>query len=158
MFRSSIFTRSLLQKRRHLTTGVMLSLVLGGLLVSNWQLVSNATANQNTSTKQIPTAVPATLPAPQTPAQRAANAATTSPTLTQDNLEQQQGCTVGCGATVPATGTTGQAVAFASTATPTGCATQPPTTGISATAPRVRPNKIRAKHTPLLAATIGVSR
>lgn len=39
--------------------------------------------------------------------------------------EQQQGCTVNCGATVPATGTTASAVAFAATATTTGCPTQP---------------------------------
>lgn len=125
MFRSLSFTRSLLHKRRNLTTCLLLSLVLGGLLVSNRQFVSNATANQNTFTQQIPTAAPATLSAAATTAQRRAQATTATQSLTQANLEQQQGCTVGCGATVPATSTTGQAVAFAATATPAGCATQP---------------------------------
>lgn len=124
MSRSLIFTRSLLHKRRTLVTFLLLSLVLGGLLVSNWQLVSNATATQNNHPSQILTAAPATLPATQSTAQHSAQA-TTASSLTQDNLELQQGCTVGCGATVPATGTTGQAVAFASTATLSGCATQP---------------------------------
>lgn len=123
MSRSLIFTRSLLHKRRNLVTFLLLSMVLGGLLASNWQMVSNATATQNNSPSQIPMAAPASLSASQTTAQRSAQATATS--LTQDNLELQQGCTVGCGATVPATGTTGQAVAFASTATPAGCATQP---------------------------------
>ena len=43
----------------------------------------------------------------------------------QDIASPDQSCTLGCGATVPATGTTGQAVSFQGTATPTGCATQP---------------------------------
>jgi uncharacterized protein (TIGR03437 family) len=124
MSRSLIFTRSLLQKRRNLVTFFLLSFVLGSLLVSNWQLVSNATATQNNSSSQIPTAAPAAPPATQATARHAAQAIT-SAALTQDNLEQQQGCTVGCGATVPATGATGQAIAFAATATPAGCATQP---------------------------------
>ncbi len=125
MFRSLSFTRNLLQKRRHFATCLALSLVLGALLVSNWQLVSNATANQQTFAQQIQTTAPTALPVTQTPAQRTAQATTTTQALTQTSLEQQQGCTVGCGATVPATGTTGQAVAFASSATPAGCATQP---------------------------------
>lgn len=121
MSRSLIFTRSLLHKRRNVVTFLALSLVLSGLLVSNWQLVSNATATQNPITKQIPTVASAT----PTYTQLSVQATTAATAFAQDNLEQQQGCTVGCGATVPATATTGQAVAFASTATPSGCATQP---------------------------------
>ena len=39
--------------------------------------------------------------------------------------EQQQGCTVNCGATVPTNGNANQAIAFVATATATGCSTQP---------------------------------
>jgi uncharacterized protein (TIGR03437 family) len=39
--------------------------------------------------------------------------------------DQQQGCTVNCGATVPTNGSSNQAIPFAATATTTGCSTQP---------------------------------
>jgi uncharacterized protein (TIGR03437 family) len=52
-------------------------------------------------------------------------AAATRTQTQQYQAELQQGCTVGCGATVPATGNTGQAVSFQATATPAGCATTP---------------------------------
>ncbi|MBI1765702.1 MAG: IPT/TIG domain-containing protein [Acidobacteria bacterium] len=125
MFRSLNFTRSLLHKRRANTLLTLLSLVLGGLLITNWQFISNATASQTNFKSQIPKTTAVTPPVTTITTLRAAQASAFTPTLTQDNLEQQQGCTVGCGATVPATATTGQAVAFAATATPAGCATQP---------------------------------
>jgi uncharacterized protein (TIGR03437 family) len=44
--------------------------------------------------------------------------------IKQEDSAQQQGCTVGCTATVPATGQTNQQISFAATATLTGCSTQ----------------------------------
>ncbi len=67
----------------------------------------------------------ATLALNASPVTSPATNATRRATTAAIKLEAQQGCTVNCGATVPASGTTTQAVAFAATATTTGCATQP---------------------------------
>lgn len=51
--------------------------------------------------------------------------ADTSSTRKNDQQDPEQGCTVNCNATVPATGAANSAISFAATATTNGCPTQP---------------------------------
>ncbi|NOT63130.1 MAG: PKD domain-containing protein [Acidobacteria bacterium] len=61
--------------------------------------------------------------APSAPA--ASRTTTTTTRLAAPLEDQQQGCTVNCGATVPANGQANQAVAFTANVTTQGCSTQP---------------------------------
>ncbi len=79
-----------------------------------WRALRTAQAQQGNGAASI-------FSVPQTGSSATARAMSS----TAVKLEVQQGCTVNCGATVPATGNANQAIAFAATATVTGCSTQP---------------------------------
>ena len=94
-----------------------LPLLLCAMTLSSvtWWALRGAQARQSDRTSSV--GVPQTA--------RLAAHATRAVSSAAVKLEVQQGCTVNCGATVPASGTTAQAIAFAATATTTGCSTQP---------------------------------
>jgi uncharacterized protein (TIGR03437 family) len=121
MLRSLKMSRQLFSNRRaRWTTLALLSLLLCGAWLAHWQGISQAAANFTglsgfaaPSITTPPTAAPALLAVKATVAAQPAPADT------------QQGCTVGCEATVPGTGNTGQPVAFQAAANASGCATTP---------------------------------
>jgi sugar lactone lactonase YvrE len=122
MVRSLIFvSRRLVQHRRARFTAVAcLCLLLAATLSLNWQAISQAA----TKLAQPTAATPAGQPATAADTTRRTTVKATATTVKRDDLAQQQTCTVGCTATVPATGQTNQQISFASTSTLSGCATQ----------------------------------
>lgn len=120
MLRSQNFLQRPLRNRPvRWTVAAFCLLCLSAAFAAHWQTLSNAAAHTLTTlTAATPAPVPTNVALARTTTAKAVAKA-------DDNLEQQQGCTVGCGATVPTTGTTGQGIAFQGTATPAGCATQP---------------------------------
>jgi uncharacterized protein (TIGR03437 family) len=129
MLRSlKMFRLSHSKLRTRWTVLALAGLLLGGAWLANWQVISQAAAQNfahfvrpGKQAVQSPTTQTSNAPA-TLPKQLAASARVVTQ---QDNAELQQGCTVGCGATVPATGSTGQQVSFQATATTEGCATTP---------------------------------
>jgi uncharacterized protein (TIGR03437 family) len=93
----------------------LLCAAIGSLSLLAWQH-SQATGQSQTK----PTLGNATSAANAQPAVNAYAAAVAA--ARREDLQQ---CTINCGATVPATGTAGQAVAFTASAPTTGCTTQP---------------------------------
>ena len=124
MLRSLKLTRHLYRNpQTRWAAFVLATLLLSGGL-ANWQVISQAAVHQLTNAVR-PTATANSTVALQPTGAPAPAAAASRTQDQQNNAEQQQGCTVGCGATVPATGNTGQAISFQATATPAGCATTP---------------------------------